>query len=108
MKRTTLAISALTIGLIATNLAWACVVVDQSVTQAYSSQSIHETSTALNQALAILPVAAKPETTREQLVAAARGTEPSTDAFEKDGFVWVGRLGLRFDSQGKLIEATAY
>ncbi|PWV60206.1 hypothetical protein C7443_108135, partial [Plasticicumulans acidivorans] len=25
---------------------------------------------------------------------------------EKDGVLWVGRLGLRFDAAGRLIEAT--
>jgi hypothetical protein len=45
-------------------------------------------------------VVAEPGATREPVLEAA-GSEP----FEKDGFVWVGHLGLRFDDDGRPLEA---
>jgi hypothetical protein len=36
---------------------------------------------------------------------AAAQIQPGVDPFEKEGFVWIGDIGLRFDGSGKFVEA---
>lgn len=107
MKRTTLAIGALALALVGTNIAWGYLVIDKSITKSYTSQAFDETNAALNQALMLLPLTAKKGSTRSELIAAVQATEPKGSSFEKDGFVWVGRLGLKFDAQDRLVQAVA-
>lgn len=59
----------------------------------------------MTQALTLLPVVARPGKSREEIIEAARPPGSAADAFEKDGFVWVGSIGLKFDAQGQLVEA---
>jgi hypothetical protein len=107
LKRTTVAIGALVMALVGTNAAWTYLIIDRSITQSYTSQAFEETNAALNQALVLLPLTAKKGATRAELIAAVQATEPKVTSFEKDGFVSVGRLGLKFDDRDRLIEVVA-
>ena len=49
-------------------------------------------------------VAAQPGADRDAIISAARRGSGEV-VFEKEGFTWVGHLGLRFDAQGRLLEA---
>ena len=104
MKRSTIAISCLIVALIASN-AWAVYkIVDVGVTLHYSNGELKESQEALSQALAIIKVSSAPGVTRSQIVDAAKKALPDVEPFEKDGYLWVGRLGLRFDPRGRLVE----
>jgi hypothetical protein len=59
---------------------------------------------ALAQALEILPVAARLDSTPAKILQAARGAGSAQESFQKDGFEWIGKVGLKLDSQGRLTE----
>jgi hypothetical protein len=105
VKRTTIIITALVIALVTTNAFWAYSLLDLSVTLTYQGVSLEENEQALSQALAIIKASANPNATRSQIVRAAQKDWPSSDFFEKEGYFWVGRLGLRFDERGRLVDA---
>ena len=104
MKKSTLAISLLAVALVASNAWWAYKVLDAGVTLTYQKASLEEAQQALSQALAIIKVSGSSNVTRAQIVEAAQKAWPSGEPFEKDGYLWVGRLGLRFDKSGHLID----
>jgi len=104
MRRTSIAILLLSVALVASNAWWLYRTVDSGITHTYAMQTCDEDSEALQQALSMLPVAAQPGTSRDSVIAAARRGADEV-VFEKDGFTWVGRLALRFDAQGRLLEA---
>ena len=109
MRLSTAVIAILFALLVASNAWWAYHAIDAGVTATYQQESFRSTQEALAQALAVLPVAASPTATKEQVILAARrgpGGPASYDTFEKDGFTWVGQLGLRFDDAGRLVEAS--
>jgi hypothetical protein len=105
MKKPTAMIALLALALVSTNAWWAHETLDAGVSSSYQGVSLEEHRQALSQALAIINVAALANATRGQVIAAARNGGPPSEPFEKDGYLWVGRLGLRFDRSGKLIEA---
>jgi hypothetical protein len=49
-------------------------------------------------------VVARAGVSQPEIIAAARLAGPQVEPFEKDGFLWVGKIGLRFDAQGRLVE----
>lgn len=104
MRKTSIAIILLSALLIGSNAWWLYNALDSGVTHTYAMQVCNEQDLALRQALSLLPVAVRPNATREAVIAAARrGGDESV--FDKDGFTWVGGLGLRFDADGRLLEA---
>lgn len=105
MRKTTVTISLLAVALVATNAWWAYRLLDAGVSYTYQGVSLEENQQALSQALAIIKVLGSSNTSREQIVQAAQKAWPSTEPFEKDGYLWVGRLGLRFNETGHLVEA---
>jgi hypothetical protein len=105
MRKSTVAIGVLAASLIGSNAWWAYHALDSGVTLMYADASLQEHHEALAQALAILPVAASPDADPNQVLMAAQRAARYPDSFEKDGFTWVGRLGLRFNESGRLIEA---
>ena len=107
MRRTTIAISLLAITLVVTNAWWTYRLLDAGVSYTYQGASLEENQQALSQALAIIKVLGTNNASREQIVQAAQAAWPSTEPFEKDGYLWVGRLGLRFDQAGQLVEAVS-
>jgi hypothetical protein len=59
---------------------------------------------ALDQTLSLVPLLAAGRATRQDYVAHMKSHFDSSDGFEKDGVFWTGRIGLRFDNAGRLIE----
>lgn len=94
------------VALIATNL-WSCYrTVDCGVSLTYRAVELEHHEAALAQLLAIAPVAARAGSSRDDVIAAARGgaRHDGVQEFEKDGFLWVDEIGLRFDADGRLLE----
>ena len=106
MKRSTLIILVLAFTLLASNSWWIYQSIDAAVTAGYREASWQDNHDALAQALAILPVAARTTSTRAQVLDAAKKAANDPDSFEKDGFVWIGKLGLKFDNNDRLIEVS--
>lgn len=104
MKRSTIAIIFLSLALLLTNGWWFWQVLDSGVTATYRQAALDEHHEALAQAFSVFPVAARPDATPAEVLAAAARAATHKDFFEKDGFVWVGRLGFRFDRSGRLAE----
>ena len=67
--------------------------------------SLDDNKEALTQVLTLLPVVARQGISREEILTAARVPGDTAKPFEKEGFVWIGRIGLKFDAQGHLVEA---
>ncbi len=107
MKRSTIAILGLSVLLVASNVFWVYAFIDASVTYTYLQNSFENARGTALQALALLPEVARSSATRESAIEAARRVQPDSEPFEKEGFVWVGDIGLRFDSAGTLVEARA-
>lgn len=106
MRRSTAIILLLVLLLIGSNAWWAYHAVDAGVTQTYMGVSLDDNKQALAQTLTLLPVVARPGATRADVVAAARAVGPQSEPFEKDGFFWVGKIGLKFNEHGHLVEAS--
>jgi len=103
MSKAKIAIIGLSVALVISNCWWAYVVYDQMITRMYQDDSFKTSQRALKQCLRLLPIVAKPNITRDEVVAAAQeknGSEP----FEKEGYLWVDELGLKFDEKGHLTQ----
>jgi hypothetical protein len=107
VSKAAITISALAFILVGSNLWWASRALDAGITQTYARASQEVTSELLTQTLAVLPVVAEAGASREQIVAAARMPNDRTEPYEKEGYVWVGQLGLKFNAQGKFEKAIA-
>jgi hypothetical protein len=107
MSRSKIAIAVLAVALVASNLWWVYLTIDQGITRTYAQASSATTSELLKQALAVLNAGAGTGATREKILRAAQVGDPTNAPFEKEGYVWVGQLGLRFNSQGQLTTAVA-
>lgn len=106
MKRSAIVMTGLSIALVATNAWWAYRSVDFGISYTYQQVSLEKASQALSQSLAIIgALAANPDAPRERLVEVAAGAWSSGEPFEKDGYVWVGRLGLEFGPDGAFVGA---
>jgi hypothetical protein len=106
MKKTKIIIIVLVLALVASNAWWAFHLIDAGVTQTYMGVSLEDNKEALSQALAILPAVAQKGATREKIISAALMKGDKTDVFEKDGFVWVRKIGLKFNQDGQLVEVS--
>ncbi len=104
MRNTRIIIVVLLLALVGSNLWWVYRVLDMGVTATYSEASLKDYRTALMQTFALLPVVARRDVTRETIVSAARLESKDLEPFEKDGYVWVNRIGLKFDRENRLIE----
>lgn len=104
MKRSTIVIWALSLALVGSNLWWLYAAFDTAVTLSYLRQTYGEHRKALAELLAVVPAATDPAATRESVVAAAHAAAGKDSSFEKEGFVWIGQLGYRFDDAGRLVE----
>jgi Co/Zn/Cd efflux system component len=106
VKRSTILMSVAIIILLMSNVWFAYASLDCGVSLSYRDVSLHDNATALRQALAILPTVAAAPTDRDAVIAAALRSADHPDTFEKDGYLYIGRLGLKFSADGKLIDAT--
>jgi hypothetical protein len=88
--------------LIATNTWWAYQVLDGGITLTYLRASYDTSTTQLATARAIIDAQAQDGASRESIIRAAQAASKDTEPYEKNGAVWVGQLGLRFSSDGRL------
>jgi hypothetical protein len=102
VKRSTLLVAGLSTALVVSNAWWLYVVFDAGVTATYRDASLQSHHEALSQALAVLPIAASPKSTRADVLGAATNAARFKDSFDKDGYVWVGQLGFAFDTNGRV------
>ncbi len=105
MRRSTAAIVGLSAALVVSNAWWAYRLLDSGVTHAYQSASLEESQQALAQSLAVIKAMAVSNHSQQSIIDAARAAWPGVEPFEKNGYIWVGRLGLRFNAAGRLVEA---
>lgn len=99
-----MAIIGLTTALVVSNATWLYMLIDAGVSYSYLEDSWrHARGTAL-QALALLPAVADKASSRETILAAAT-IDHEGETFDKEGFTWIGDLGLKFDGAGVLVEA---
>ena len=105
MKKPTVIIVMLLLGLVGSNLWWAYRLLDAGVSYTYQSESLRMTRVALQQSLAIIKAAALPDATRKSVLAAAMNNTSASEPFEKEGYIWIGSIGLRFSENGQLREA---
>ncbi|MCP5058505.1 MAG: hypothetical protein GY937_17520 [bacterium] len=93
--------------LLGTNGWWLYNSIDAGISYTYQQVSLDDCQEALSQTVAILPVVASPDATREEVIRAAQKPIEG-EPFEKEGFTVVGQLGLKFDEHGRLIEIGPY
>lgn len=103
LTKSTMAITGLTLTLIASNVTWAIHAFYQDVALRHWQQSADDTTALLNQALSVLPVAADEEASQHEVIAAAQRAGAATAPYEKGGYIWVESLGMRFNAQGRLV-----
>ena len=106
MAKSNWIIGALIALLITTNGWWAYNALDTGVTYSYSQVSLENNKEALAQSLAVIEAAAQTDATKRSIIQAARTAGSNTEPFEKDGYVWVGSIGLKFDTTGHLMSAS--
>jgi hypothetical protein len=104
MNRLKINIIILLILLIATNVWWAFQAFDRGITITYTKDSLDDHKQALDQALMIIPEVTSGRGSREDIINSMESRFGLSDGFEKDGFFWIGKLGLRFNDSGKLVE----
>lgn len=107
MRQSKVAISLLAAVLVLSSGWWACRTLDAGITSTYQSASLEASQQALAQAFAVLKVNAEANPSKAEVIAAAQAAWPAIEPFEKDGYLWVGHLGLRFNEAGRLVEAIA-
>src|SRR5262249_45692326 len=102
MKRSTAAITALGVLLLISNAFWLDKIVNERID---AGLQLAEQREALKQVFALIPVLAR-KADRTQIVAAAADATlpPNKQAFQNDGYVWVGSVGLSFGATGELAE----
>ena len=105
MKKSRAIISLLSLSLVGSNLWWAYQSLDMGITLTYLQDSYGGKSAMLNQTLSMLPIAADPEASQAEVIAAAQLLDHHKSSHEKEGFIWVGQLGLQFNDEGQLIKA---
>ena len=104
MTRTTVAIVLLSTALILSNALWAYHSLDAGVTATYQEMSLEQNRQALAQVIAVAKESSRPGHSRASIVAAARVPDVPSGALEKDGFLWIGQIGLRFDANDQLLD----
>jgi len=104
MKRSTIAICVLILALVVSNLWSFGLLLDAGITATYGDDSLDRHHRALAELLAVVPAVADPAATRESVLGVARDAAGDEDSFEKEGLVWIGQLGYRFDDDGRLVE----
>ena len=104
MKRPSVGVLVLILALVISNGWWFLNALDAAHAAFDRDRYLQDHHEALKQTLAILPVVAGPHPSRLAILDSARRAANDPDSFEKDGFIWVGSLGLRFDQEDRLRE----
>lgn len=103
MRRSSYVIVILTLALLASNAYWFYTRLDAGVSHTYLEASYDAAQKTADQALAVLPVAARLDAGRAEIIAAASRADQGAEPFEKEGFTWVGHIGLKFGNDGRLV-----
>jgi hypothetical protein len=86
--------------LLLTNSFWFYTLMDNGVAATYQKQTLHEEQKMRKQlSLTLVDVSAR--LPKEEVIAIAT-KHTDQEIFEKDGCVWVGELGLKFDANERL------
>jgi hypothetical protein len=105
MNKSTVIILLLAFGLVTSNLWWAYQSLDAGISYTYQDDSLRSSNEALQQSLAVIKALSSPLATRDSVLAAAtEGALAPGESFEKEGYIWVGSIGLKFSREGRLIE----
>ena len=104
MNKTKITIIVLVATFVLSNAWLAFRLLDAGVTISYMQVSLDDNKKALGQTLALLPVVAQPGVTREDILSTAKLGSDKFDSFEKDGFLWIGSIGIKFSDSGQLVE----
>lgn len=96
--------SVLVLLLVGSNAWWAYRMVDASISYTHLGATLEQNEAAVAQLIALAPVLAH-GAPREEVLAVAR-LPGDREPYEKEGFVWVGKLGLRFGPDGRLQEVS--
>ena len=102
MNKPWIPISLLGVSLIGTNAWWAYQLIDDAVSKSYLVTSLDDNKEALEQALSLMPYLAQAGRSKPEIIKAAQKSTPRESTFEKDGVVWVGKIGLQFNESGQL------
>lgn len=105
MKKSRLIIFLLSLSLVLSNAWWSYQTLDLGLSYHYLQESFQLKSAQLTQTLSMLPVVANPDASKDDVISSARLRDRKTTPYEKEGFVWVDRLGLQFNDEGRLIKA---
>jgi hypothetical protein len=103
MRHAAVVIAILAVLLVISNGYWLYLTIDNAITMTYRADQCALEHRALEQTLAILPMAARSKHDRAQIIDAARGSYDPQMIFEKGGIVWVDAVGLHFDQIGHLV-----
>lgn len=101
MSKIKITLALLACALIGSNAWWAYRALDHAVSYGYLSDSYHAAVEQRDVAFSLLRLIGAGHTSRVELLDAAKAIANS-DPFEKDGYVWVGFVGLQFDAGGRL------
>ena len=86
--------------LVISNAYWLYTSIDTAITLSYRDQQTYELDASLAQAQQLLPIAFGSPDKESFLTAAKQLLEE--DSFDKNGCIWIGWLGFRFDDAGAL------
>jgi hypothetical protein len=106
MRKSSYVIAALVAALVFSNAIWLYFFLDLAVGYSYLNDSYRTARATAIQALAIMPVAAKVDSRPVDVIAAAAAADPvgGVEPFDKEGYTWVGYIGLQFGPDGRLID----
>lgn len=104
--KTTSEWAALILGLllVVSNVWWLYESFDNAITASYRDNELARNQQALANALKLMPLLDE-GLGKTELISRAEVLFED-DSFDKDGCVWVGNLGLKFDEEGRLIHAS--
>ena len=88
--------AALALLLIASNGWWALESMDTANSAQYRQQVLLEECEGLDQTMDMLPLVATGRSKME-ILSIAHASAPESEPFDKDGYVWIGRLGFKFE-----------
>jgi len=96
----------LLIALIGTNAFWLYHSIDSGISYSYMQDSATDCQEMLQVAVAVIPVAADPDSDKSDVVDAAVDASGS-ESFEKSGLVWIDGFGLAFNEAERIEFATS-
>lgn len=91
----------LTIALIGSNGCWFLTAIDAGVTNKYQRQMMYERTGMLKQLISVIPDLSSGKSKKEIVAIVKRRTD--LEPFDKEGAVWVGWIGLKFDEKDTLV-----